>query len=106
MLATWCSVSGRGFRFGAGIECNSKETAKELRRNISEGKLGKGDESEPPNELKSAVTIVSQKKEFGEFMQYVEFKSEGKCAFITSKMESPEGSKNYYNYFSNVYWGR
>lgn len=105
MLATWCSVSGRGFRFGAGIECSSKDNAKELRRNISEGKLGKGDETEPPNDLKSAMSIVNQKKEFGEFMQYVEFKQKDKCAFITSKLESPEGSKTYYNYFSSVYWG-
>ena len=104
VLATWCSVSGRGFRFGAGIECASSDGAKELKKNISEGKLGKGDESEPPNQLRTALSIVGQKKEFGEFMQYVKFQSDKKCAYITSKLESPEGSKTYFTFFSNVYW--
>ncbi len=104
MLATWCSVSGRGFRFGAGIECASSDAAKELKKNITEGKLGKGDDSEPPNQLKTALSIVGQKKEFGEFMQYVDFQQKGKSAFLTSKLESPEGSKTYFTFFSNVYW--
>jgi len=105
LLATWCTVSGRGFRFGAGIECSSDDAANELKKNIREGKLGKGDESEPPNELKTALSIVGQKKEFGEFMQYVDFKTKSKSAFCTSKLESPEGSKSYFGFFSNVYWG-
>ena len=104
VLATWCTVSGRGFRFGAGIECSTSDTAKELQKNIREGKLGKGDESEAPNELKSAVSIVGQKKEFGEFMQYVDFNQKQKCAYLTSKLESPEGSKNFFSFFSGVYW--
>ncbi len=105
VLATWCTVAGRGFRFGAGIECSSSDDAKALAKNIREGKLGKGDESEPPNELKSALSIIGQKKEFGEFMQYIEFKSKDKCAYIASKLESPEGSRNYFNFFTSVYWG-
>lgn len=105
VLATWCTVQGRGFRFGAGIECASDDAAKALKKDIREGKLGKGDESEPPNQLKSALSIVGQKKEFGEFMQYVEFNSKGKCAYLTSKLESPEGSKNFYGFFTSVYWG-
>ena len=104
-LATWCTVSGRGFRFGAGLECPTNEGAKALVKDIREGKLGKGDESEPPNQLKSALQIVGQKKEFGEFMQYVDFLQKNKCAYCTSKLESPEGSKSYFNFFSSVYWG-
>ena len=105
VLATWCTVQGRGFRFGAGIECASAEAAKALKKDIREGKLGKGDESEPPNQLKNALSIVGQKKEFGEFMQYVDFNSKDKCAYCTSKLESPEGSKNFYGFFTSVYWG-
>ena len=71
---------------------------------IRQGKLGKGDESEPPNQLKSALQIVNQKKEFGEFMQYIDFTFKQKCAYCTSRLESPEGSKNYLNFFTGVYW--
>lgn len=106
VLATWCTVQGRGFRFGAGIECASEDAAKALKKDIREGKLGKGDESEPPNQLKSALSIVGQKKEFGEFMQYVEFSQKAKCAYLTSKLESPETSRNYFSYFTTVFWGR
>ncbi len=105
VLATWCTVSGRGFRFGAGIECSSSEEAKALVKDTRDGKLGKGDDSEPPNELKAALSIVAQKKEFGEFMQYIDFKQKEKCAYCVSKLESPEGSKSYFNFFTSVYWG-
>ncbi len=105
VLSTWCTVSGRGFRFGAALECASKDNAKALAKDTREGKLGKGDDSEPPNQLKTALQIVGQKKEFGEFMQYVDFTHKDKCAYCTSKLESPEGSRNYFNFFSSVYWG-
>jgi|GEM_PF-2292044 len=105
VLTTWCTVAGRGFRFGAALECPSKDSAKSLVKDIREGKLGKGDESEPPNQLKSALQITSQKKEFGEFMQYVDFLQKDKCAYCTSKLESPEGSRSYFTFFSSVYFG-
>ena len=103
-LATWCTVSGRGFRFGAGLECTTNEGAKALVKDIREGKLGKGDESEAPNSLKGTLQIVQQKKEFGEFMQYVDFQSKNKCAYCTSKLESPDGSRSYLGFYTSVYW--
>lgn len=84
-FGVWTSPGGTGVRVGVGFECKDAAAAKALVKFMKDGQLGKGDESEPTNQMKSAgISFVSNKKTFGEFMQYLSFTSEKSCAYLVS----------------------
>lgn len=83
----WVTVGGRGVRLGYATELDSSEEASGVVKKYQEGPLGKGDESEVPNGMKSALPVSGQ-KEFLEFLQNLSFRSKGPAAYITSKMET------------------
>ena len=85
-LAVWTSPGGNGVRVGAGIECESSTEARDLVKYLQDGPMGKADESEPPASLRSNVSMTSDKKAFGEFMQYLEYKTKGNCAYMISSV--------------------
>ena len=68
---------------------------------MREGPLGKGDESEPTNELKKAWgTITGDKKAWSEFMQYLDFRSKRECAYIVSSV-SGDNAKKFMDMFNS-----
>ena len=81
----WTSPGGTGVRVGIGFECKDAAAAKALVKYMKDGQLGKGDESEPTNQMKTAgISFVQNKKTFGEFMQYLDFRNEKSCAYLVS----------------------
>ena len=55
--------------------------------------MGKNDESEPPSSLRTNFSMTSDKRSFGEFMQYLEFKTKGNCAYLTSKVSGENAGR-------------
>ena len=103
VLCTWTSFGGQGVRFGAALGLADSNAAKELVKDMKSGPLGKGDESEPPNNFKTQMNFVTQQKEF---LQYLEYRSSGDCAYIISKIENPEKARPALEVFNNAYRGR
>ena len=97
----WTTPGGSGVRVGAAFSCTDKKAAYELVRYMRDGPLGKEDESEPTNQMKSAgIQFLLDKKTFGEFMQYCKFSSVQECAFITSTV-SGENAKRLLDAFNS-----
>ncbi len=96
----WTTPGGSGVRVGAAMQCASSKDADDLARTIREGPLGKADESEPTNQLRTAWRVSTDKKAWSEFMQYVRFRSKGDCAYLTSDV-SGENAKKYMDLFNN-----
>ena len=92
-FGAWTTPGGVGVRVGAAMECASSKDADELAASFRQGPLSKGDESEPTNQLKSALQFSNDKKTFGEFMQYISYKSDGPCAFLISKVEGDNAKR-------------
>jgi hypothetical protein len=68
---------------------------------MREGPLGKGDESEPTNQLKSAWgQITGDKKAWSEFMQYLDFRSKRECAYAVSTV-SGENTRKFLDMFNS-----
>ena len=87
MFGVWTSPGGSGVRIGAAFECADKATASAVVKNMYDGPLGRGDDSEAPNQLKqSGLQFITDKKVFGEFMQAVEFKQSRECAYVISSL--------------------
>lgn len=84
VVAVWNSF-GKNIRFGYALDCDSDSTADSLVRNMKEGPMGKGDDSEPPNSLKKVTSVVSY-KEFGAFMSDLSYRSSGRAAYFISNM--------------------
>ena len=102
MFGMWSSPGGGGVRIGCGLECESGDDATKLVKSFRDGPLGKGDESEPTNEMRGAgVQFLGQKRVFGEFMQFIKYRSDRKCAYLNSKCEHPDAVKLMFNAFSN-----
>jgi hypothetical protein len=100
-FGVWTTPGGNGVRVGAALQCGSAKDANDLVRAMREGPLGKGDESEAPNELKKAwSTITSDKKAWSEFMQYASFKSSGACAYVVSGV-SGENAKKFMQLYNS-----
>jgi len=85
VLCTWTSYGSAGIRFGAGLEMPTADDARSLKESMKNGPLGKGDESEVPNKTKQAISFLNP-KEAGEFFQFLEYKSVGPAAYLTSQM--------------------
>ena len=96
----WTTPGGSGVRVGAAMQCSSPKEASDLVRAMWEGPLGKADESEPTNELKRAWQLAADKKAWGEFMQYLDFRSKRECAYIVSTV-SGDNSKRFMDMFNN-----
>lgn len=90
VLATWVSFGSGGVKFGAGMELSSSSDASALVLDMKKGPLGKADESEPPRGFKTALSAVGDIKSNGAFYQYLEYKSQGNCAYATSKVDDPD----------------
>ncbi len=105
MFGVWTSPGGSGVRIGAAFECADKATASAVVKSMYDGSLGKGDESEPTNQLKSAgLSFITDKKVFGEFMQYVEFKTSRECAYVISSLTG-ENAKRVLDTFNSPTMG-
>jgi hypothetical protein len=105
IFGVWTSPGGGGVRVGAAIECADAEAAKGLAKSMTDGPLGKGDESEPPNELKkSGLQFISNKRVFGEFAQNLTFGRFGSCGFVVSTLNS-ENAKSALGTFNSPTMG-
>ena len=105
MFGVWSTPGGSGVRVGAAFECADKESAAAVAKSMKTGPLGKGDESEAPNQLKAAnLQFISNKKVFGEFMQNVEFLSQRECAYAVSSLAG-EGAKAIMGSFNSTAMG-
>lgn len=99
----WSTPGGSGVRFGAALECRDSKEAAELVKDMKNGPLGKSDESEAPNELKSALSSVTgDKKLWTAIMQYMTFTSSGNCAYLYTKTanDQPEQSRRMMDIFN------
>jgi hypothetical protein len=101
-MGVWCTPGGSGVRVGLSLECSSRKDASDFVTAMKGGPLGKGDESEPTNVLKtSGVSGFSDKKAFGEFMQYATFTSMGCCAYVYSTVSGDANIRTWLNAFNN-----
>jgi DNA-directed RNA polymerase subunit RPC12/RpoP len=99
LFSSWTSFGGQGCRFGAAINVSDSDAARSLAKDMRAGPLGKGDESEPPNATKQVFSFLTQQKEF---LQYLEYKSTGNCAYLISKMESPDKARAALDVFNKA----
>ena len=105
MFGVWSSPGSGGVRVGAAFECADKASAAAVVKAMKAGPLGKGDESEAPNQLKAAnIQFIVTKKVFGEFMQNVEFLNQRECAYAVSALAG-EGAKAIMGSFNSVAMG-
>jgi len=83
----WTTPGGKGITVGMALQCGSADEAKKLVKNLQNGPMGKYDESEAPNSLRSGGSMVVQnKKLYGEFMQYISYERFEECAFLKTKV--------------------
>lgn len=101
VLATWVSFGSTGVRVGAGIELAESKDAGDLVNDMKKGPLGKADESEPPNGFKRAIQSIGNVSQSGAFWQYLEYRSQGSCAYIISRVEDPEKYASVISEFIN-----
>jgi phage FluMu protein Com len=99
VLVTWTSFGSSGVRFGAGLSLKDSASAKSLVKDMWNGPMGQGDDSEPPNGIKRTFQALSGQKEF---LQYLQYKSSGESAYLISKMNDPEKASNWLSVFNNV----
>lgn len=98
VIGWWTSFSGKGIRFGGGIECADSTVAAEIVDEARNGELGKQDDAEIPNDFKRAVSRSSS-KEFREFLSRLNFWRTGKCCYFTAQMGMEKG-KQYTSMFN------
>jgi len=105
MFGIWTSPGGGGVRVGAAFECPDAESARAVAKSMKSGPLGKGDESEAPNQMRSAnFQFVSNKKVFGEFMQNVQYLNTRECVYGVSDLTN-ENAKSMLSVFNNASMG-
>ncbi len=97
-LVSWTSFGSGGVRFGAGMNCVDKDTAKDLVKDMKNGPMGKADESEPPHKIKTLFNFLTVHKEF---LQYLEYRNSGECAYLISKIGDPEKARDALGAFNN-----
>jgi hypothetical protein len=100
----WTSPGGTGVRVGCALQCNSAQEARELVKAFQEGNYGKGDEAIVTNEVRTALNLTTDKKIFGELMQYLEFSTIRECAYMISKSEG-DNTKRVMDFFNNPSFG-
>jgi predicted Zn finger-like uncharacterized protein len=101
VFATWVSFGSSGVKVGAGLELGESKDAADLVIDMKKGPLGKADESEPPNKFKQALSSIANVSQNGAFWQYLEYRQQGQCAYITSKIEDPDKANNLIGEFIN-----
>ena len=103
-FGVWTTPGGGGVRVGVAMQCADAKTATELVKAMKDGPLGKQDESEPTNQLKSHYSDVGDKKFFSEIMQMMSYRSRRACAyFVTSG--SDERAKKLLDKYNGVMMG-
>ena len=91
VIAAWNSF-GANIRFGYAIDCGTESTATSLAKNLKDGPMGKGDDSEAPNSLKQVAGFVRQ-KEFGAFMSDLSYRTSGSAGYLIANMSPTEKGK-------------
>ncbi len=84
-FGTWVTF-GTSIKMGAAIDCESKETAQTIATSLSEGPLGKGDDSEVPNETKKVMQFAGNKVFKETFLANIKYTYTGDCAYLQSYM--------------------
>ena len=83
-FGVWTTPGGGGVRAGVAVQCADAKAASDLVRAMKDGPLGKGDESEPTNQLKAAFSEAGDKRFWSEFMQALSYRSRKECAYFVS----------------------
>lgn len=84
-LGVWVTF-GTAVKMGAAIDADSKDTAKSIATSMSEGPLGKGDDSDVPNDTKKIMTFSSSKVFKETFLANISYSYSGECAYFQSYM--------------------
>ncbi len=77
---------GTSVKMGAAIDCDSKDTASTIATDMTDGPLGKGDDSEVPNETKKVLTFGGSKVFKETFLANIKYTYTGTCAYLQSYM--------------------
>ena len=105
MFGVWSSPGSGGVRVGVAFECPDRQVAAAVVKSLRGGPLGKGDESEAPNQLKAAnVQFISTAKVFNEYMQNVDYLQQKECAYAVSTLAG-EGAKAVMGSFNSTSMG-
>ncbi len=84
-FGTWVTF-GTYIKVGAAIDCDTKDTASNIATHLSDGPMGRGDDSEIPNESKKVMTFSGSKVFKETFLANIVYTYSGSCAFLQSKM--------------------
>ncbi len=79
-------IFGTYIKVGAAVDCDTKDTAKEIATHLTDGPMGKGDDSEIPNETKKILTFSGNKVFKETFLANIVYTYAGACAYLQSKM--------------------
>ncbi|QEL16182.1 zinc ribbon domain-containing protein [Limnoglobus roseus] len=85
VYGTWM-MFGTAVRVGVGCDADTRDTASEIATSLKEGPLGKGDDSEMPNESKKVVSNHSSKEFKAELMANIKYSYTGTCVYAESKV--------------------
>lgn len=95
---------GTSVKMGAAIDCDSKETASNIATSLSEGPLGRGDDSEVPNDSKRVMTFAGNKVFKETFLANIKYTYSGQCAYFQSYMPFTK-AREMLSLFNNPYLG-
>lgn len=93
---------GTSVKVGMGIDTDTKDTAAEIATSLKEGPLGKGDDSEMPNESKKAFNQHSSKEFKSELLANIKYTYTGACVYMESKVNF-EKARQIINLFNNPF---
>jgi hypothetical protein len=100
VFGIWTSF-GAKMTFGAGLQCESPESASALVTALRDSAMGKQeDQPEIPNDLKKGMMQLQQ-KEFSEFLSNLKYYSKGDCAYLQSFMTNKERANSALRIFAN-----
>ena len=99
VFATWVSFGTGGTRLAAAMELEDSKAASDLVADLRKGPLGKADESEPPNNFKKALSSIGNVTQNGAFWQFLEYRQQGDCAYVITKVENVEKANNVMSEF-------
>jgi hypothetical protein len=99
VFGLWTSFGAGGVRMGAGFECDSPDTASKVATDLRNGPMGKGDDSEPPNDFKKVFSQSSNKEFMSDFMGNMKYKSSGSAAYFETRMSQAKAQQmlTYFN---------
>lgn len=85
IFGTWVTF-GTSVKMGAAVDAESKDAASTIATSMSEGPLGKGDDSEVPNETKRVLSFSGNKVFKETFLANIKYTYSGECAYLQSYM--------------------